>query len=191
MFCSAWNGEKKLVLIVYLTRYTMPGPDTTVEYPNRLRNWVWYLPYPPELESFKRIMTDIHNVTHKYTLPPGLICPEVWTAQKDMAKKRLDANSASLIGLTEQPFIQAITEVVCDRGLFLDGKVLLVGDAFSTFRPLSGQGTNQGAKGAMALKEVFEGKATLVSWETMMKEYAERTQAFGIERETQAQLHQD
>ena len=135
-------------------------------------------------------MTDIHTVTHNYTLPAGLIRPEIWTAQKDMAKKRLDADSANLIGLTKQPFIQAITEVVCERSVFLDGKVLLAGDAFSTFRPLSGQGTNQGAKGAMALKDVFGGKATLESWETMMKEYAAKTQAFGIERERQAQLHQ-
>lgn len=169
----------------------MPGSNTSIEYPNRLRNWVWYLPYLPCSEDFKHIMTDIHNVTHRYTLPAGLIRPEIWTAQKDMAKKRLDANSANLIGLTEQPFIQAITEVVCDRCLFLDGKVLLVGDAFSTFRPLSGQGTNQGAKGAMALKEVFAGKSTLKSWEAMMKGYAEKTQAFGVERETQAQLHQN
>ena len=169
----------------------MPGPNTAMEYPNHLRNWVWYLPYPPDSEDFISIMTDIHNVTHKYTLPAGLIRSEIWTAQKTMARKRLDTNSANLIGLTEQPFIQAITEVVCDRCLFLDGKVLLVGDAFSTFRPLSGQGTNQGAKGAMALKEVFEGKITLESWETLIKEYAKKTQAFGIEREKQAQLHHD
>ena len=168
----------------------MPGPHTAIEYPHRLRNWVWYLPYPPENEGFKQIMTDVHNVAHEYTLPAGLIRPEIWTAQKELAKKRLDTSSANLIGLTEQPFIQAITEVVCNRCLLLGGKVLLVGDAFSTFRPLSGQGTNQGAKGAMALKEVFEGKQSLENWETMMKEYAEKTQAFGIARETQAQLHQ-
>ncbi|MDI1489523.1 MAG: hypothetical protein OHK93_008802 [Ramalina farinacea] len=168
----------------------MPGHNTTIEYPHRLRNWVWYLPYPLDSEDFNNIMTDIHNVTHRYTLPAGLIRPEIWTAQKDTAKQRLDTNSANLIGLAEQPFIQAITEVVCDRCQFLDGKVLLVGDAFSTFRPLSGQGTNQGAKGAMALKEVFAGESTLGSWESSMKEYAEKTQAYGIERERQAQLHQ-
>ncbi len=46
-----------------------------------------------------------------------------------------------------------------------DRKLILVGDAFSLFRPHAGASTAQAAKHALELAEVFEGRQTLEEWE--------------------------
>lgn len=72
--------------------------------------------------------------------------------------------------------------MVSPRAAFLEGKVFLVGDELATFRPTTGQSTNQAARKAVDLCEVLEGRMGVEEWERKSLEYARATQALGVER---------
>jgi 2-polyprenyl-6-methoxyphenol hydroxylase-like FAD-dependent oxidoreductase len=133
-------------------------------------------------------MTDCEMNQHRFSLPLGKMRQQVWKRQQRLAQELLDTRSSELIQKTEHPFIQAITEALSPRASFFDGKVLLVGDALATLRPLSGQGTNQSARSAMLLKKVLQGRMRLREWEQSCLEYVQSANQFGIDRERTAQL---
>lgn len=55
--------------------------------------------------------------------------------------------------------------MVSPRAAFLEGKVFLVGDELATFRPTTGQSTNQAARKAVDMCEVLEGRMGVEEWE--------------------------
>ena len=146
--------------------------------------------YPENSEELKDVMTDNDSKRHRITLPVGKIRDEVWSHQKEIAKKVLDPYSAELVIKTKQPFLQALTDVVPTKASFMNGKVLLVGDALATFRPTTGQSTNQAARNAMDLREMLEGRIGLKEWEERSMEYAISTQRVGVERAKAFGLHE-
>lgn len=133
-------------------------------------------------------MTDCEMIRHQFSLPTGKVRDQVWRRQKRLAQDLLDPHSAELVEKTEQPFLQSVTEVMSPRASFYDGKLLLVGDALATLRPLSGQGTNQSARSALLLKDVLDGRLTVRQWEKSCLEYAQGANQFGIGREKALQL---
>ena len=133
-------------------------------------------------------MTDCQSNYHRFFLPPGRMREQVWKRQKRLAQKLLDPHSAELIHKTEQPFIQAVTKAQSPRASFLDGKLLLVGDALAILRPLSGQGTNQAARSAFLLRRVIEGRMSIQEWEKSCLNYAQDAFRFGVDREKSAEL---
>lgn len=178
----------KCHIISLRLRYTIPGKNGSIEVDKRLRNWVWYCNYAEDSEELRDIMTDCDMIQHRFSLPLGKMREHVWIRQKELAHKLLDRHSAGLIEKTEKPFIQAITEALSPRASFFNGRLLLVGDALATLRPLSGQGTNQSARSAVMLKQVLQGRMSLQQWEQGCLQYAQSANRFGIEREKQAQL---
>lgn len=58
---------------------------------------------------------------------------------------------------------------------FFGGKLVLVGDALTLFRPHVGLSTNQGTFHALLLKTVLVGEISLAEWETTFLEYANVT----------------
>ena len=124
--------------------------------------------------------TDGHQ--HRITVPIGKIREQIWERQKTLAAELLDPYSAELVTKTTKPFIQAITDVVSPRATFLQGKILLVGDALATFRPMTGQSTNQAARNATDMRQWLEGRITLEEWENKSLDYARKTQELGVER---------
>lgn len=128
-------------------------------------------------------MTDnITNETHRYTLPLGRLRPEHATHLKALADELLVPCVAELIRKTDQPFIQAITDLVSSRASFFGGKILLAGDALATLRPMSGLGTNSPARSAMRLLEVLEGRMSLEEWEKGALEFAKKSREIGLDR---------
>jgi 2-polyprenyl-6-methoxyphenol hydroxylase-like FAD-dependent oxidoreductase len=67
----------------------------------------------------------------------------------------------------ENPFVQAVTDSLAIQNIFMDGKVLLVGDAVAGVRPHATVGAIQGALHALLLKDVFQEKPTMTleEWE--------------------------
>ncbi len=117
-------------------------------------------------------MTDTSGIRHQYTLPVGHINPVIWSAQQTYASTVLPPQFSELVQRTKHPFIQVITDVLSPKHVFMDGKVVLVGDALAGLRPHTAASTSQAAMNALMLEEVFEGRMELEEWERRTGEWA-------------------
>ena len=160
--------------------YVIPGIDGTREVGSRLINWVWYVNYPDGSPEYLELMTDRHGGRHRVTMPVGLIQEQLWTKQKEFALQTLPEPFAELVGFTEMPFIQSITDVIASKISAFGGKMILVGDAVAGFRPHTAASTNQAAYHASLVHRVMTGELEFERAEAMMKRYAEHTSGSGI-----------
>lgn len=161
--------------------YVIPGENGTLETGRRLINWVWYCNYPEDSPEFHDLMTDSQGKTHHVTLPIGKMRPEILKKQQEHAKETLPPQLAELVIHTEEPFIQAITDVISPENVFFGGKLLLVGDAVAGFRPHTAASTSQAAFDAQKLAEWLSGEMDLGQWEQETMQYASFVQKRGVE----------
>lgn len=161
--------------------YVIPGPRGSLKKGERLVNWVWYHNYPEESAEYADLMTDTEGKRHRYTLPAGKMKPEIWTAQKELGHQVLPSQFAELVQLTREPFIQAVTDVTGETNVFMNGKVVLVGDSVAGFRPHTAASTSQAALDALLLEKVMKDEMGLDEWETETMAYAKRVQRHGVE----------
>lgn len=73
-------------------------------------------------------MTDSENRLHRFTLPLGKIREDVRIRQKELTHKLLAPCVAEVVTKTHRPFFQVITELICPKAVFFDGKVMIGGD---------------------------------------------------------------
>ena len=121
------------------------------------------------------ILTGSDGHKHHNTIPMGKMREEVWAKQKDYAHKYMPPAFAELVNKTTQPFVATVREGSASRAAFLDGKVLLVGDALTTMRPHIASSTNQAAVNALLLEKVMKGELTMAEWERQSLQYGEIT----------------
>ncbi len=126
----------------YIVLYMIPGPNGSLELGERLFNFVWYTNMPEHSQEFVDAMTEIDGYRHRATLPIGKMRLSVWAAQEARGREVLPAPFQELVGKIEQPFITAVSDIASPQASFFDGKLLLVGDALSLFRPNIGASTN-------------------------------------------------
>lgn len=147
---------------------------------NRLVNFVWYRNY--DKDEKQDLLTEASGVPHSYSLGVGRIRPEVKSKLREEAAAILPPPLAELVQKVETPFIQAVTDSLATKSVFMHGKVLLVGDAVAGLRPHVAAGTAQGALHALLLKRVFgnnpsmnidEWEKTTLQWST----FAQKTSA--------------
>jgi 2-polyprenyl-6-methoxyphenol hydroxylase-like FAD-dependent oxidoreductase len=100
-------------------------------------------------------LAEASGIPHSYSLGVGKIRPEVKLKLREEAASVLPPPLAELVQKVETPFIQAITDSLSTKNVFMNGKVLLVGDAVAGLRPHIAAGTTQGALHALLLKRVF------------------------------------
>lgn len=165
---------------IQILGYLIPGENGTLEPGKRLFNWVWYCNYAegsPELED---LMTDAHGKRHAITLPVGGMKESVWAQQKTYAKEVLPPQYAEAVSKTEQPFVQAITDVISPRNSFMGGKVLLVGDALAGFRPHTAASTGQAAFDALTMGAWLGGQFGKEEYDERVMEFAQRVQEHGV-----------
>ena len=145
---------------------------------------MWYDDCPAESVDSHENVTDTEGRTHRDTLPMGKMNPNVWQKQKDYAARVMTPCFLELVNKTKMPFVSTIRDRVSDRALFLEGKVLFVGEALTLMRPHSGKSFNLTAISCLALQKVFEGELRLWQWEVEVLQWAEwhslTTTAFGI-----------
>jgi 2-polyprenyl-6-methoxyphenol hydroxylase-like FAD-dependent oxidoreductase len=151
-------------------------------------NWVWYWNFPEGSPEYNNLMTDSKGNKHLFTMPIGLIKPDVWNTQKSYAEEVLPPQFAELVTKTQHPFVQAITDVKASKSVFLGDKVLMLGDAIAGFRPHTAASTAQAAKDAMLLAKYFGGDISLEVMEQTMLEYATRLSQSGIQMGTRSQF---
>ncbi|KAL4879239.1 hypothetical protein BJY04DRAFT_220356 [Aspergillus karnatakaensis] len=146
-----------------VTVYTVPGPTGSLEPGTRNINFIWYNPIP--ISSLSRIMTDTHGHAHRTTIPQGLMDPDIWDAQVALGASLLPRHHFEIMSKITSPFLHLITDYTSPRASFLDGRVLLVGDAHTLLRPHIGYTTSMSALEAGWTEELVTGKITLKEWE--------------------------
>jgi 2-polyprenyl-6-methoxyphenol hydroxylase-like FAD-dependent oxidoreductase len=120
-------------------------------------------------------MTDVDGHVHRNMLPIGKIRPEVWEAQLKCAREFLPAAFTEVIEKTKKPFAAVINDHLSSKATFFGGKLLLVGDGLSLFRPHVALSTNQAALHALQLAKVMRGEMSLQRWEGDALRYAKAT----------------
>ena len=143
-------------------------------------NYLWYHNIP-ESDQFATVMTDTELHRHRNTLPVGKMQPKVWERQKAAGRAvPLPKPYLELMAKTEQPFITAIRDTAPCGAVFMDNRLILVGDAHALFRPHIGASTNQAALHALQLERVFRGEKSLEEWETEVTAYGKRARALSV-----------
>ena len=113
-------------------------------------------------------------------VPTGKLRKEVWDKQTGIGKSVLPNPFVELLEKTKQPFVSAISDSIVPTALFFDGKLILVGDALSLFRPHVALSTNQGALHCSLLEKVLKGEMSMMQWERKVLQYASSTRLSSI-----------
>lgn len=180
---------------IQILAYLIPGEKGTLEPGKRLINFVYYTNFPcrslddPSPE-FRELMTDVDGQYHHITMPPGKTDPKAWEKQREIAKEKLPPQFAEIVRATKKPFVQAITDVIASTNEFMNGRVILVGDALAGFRPHTVASTSQACFDAMILADMIEGKVSRKEWKKQTLGYARTIQKRGVDMGERSQ-HQD
>lgn len=166
--------------------YLIPGENGSIEPGKRKLNWVWYNNIEEGSEHWNSTMTDTDGVLHNYIMPVGKVRPEILEAQLAKARAVLPPQFSEIVHKTETPFIQAITDVICPKVTFLDGRVVLLGDSIAGFRPHTAASTSQAAMNSLLLEALMKktggvlGKREAAIYEENSLAYATQLSEHGI-----------
>jgi len=159
----------------------IPGLNGTFTRGERLTNIVWYA--NTFNEELKKILTDTNGVQHTFSLGVGQIRPEIRDQQRNLAPQHLCAPYSEVWQKVESPFIQAITDNLATKCVFMNGEVVLLGDAVAGLRPHTIAGTSQAALHALLLKKVFgeEKEIGIEEWGKLVLEWSTKAQMMGVQ----------
>ena len=145
------------------SRYNIPSPNGSIEPGTRLLNFAWYTNVPSL--SLDEIMTDTSGKRHRISISPEHFQPCVWARQRSIARDLLPEPYLEIMDQIPSPFVHLITDFWSPRTAFLDGKVLLVGDASALLRPHTAYATSQAAEQAMLTEGLVKGEMGCRDWE--------------------------
>lgn len=152
--------------------YSIPGEKGTLEPGQRLLNFLWYT--NETSEDLTAIMTDALDDTHvhRHLVPAGHVRADIWAAQVRKAERiPLAAPYLEVIRAIRRPFIQSITDFCADQAVFEDGRILMVGDAVSLYRPHTAFSCTQAAFHALSLEQYVKGQLSLKRWNERVLRY--------------------
>lgn len=175
---------------IQILAYLIPGRNGSVEPGQRLVNFVYYTNFPEGSQELDDIMTDKDGTRRHITMPPGMMAPATWETQKRIAKERLPPPFAEIVCKTQQPFVQAVTDVIAPTNEYLDGKVILVGDALAGFRPHTVASTSQACLDAMLLADHFAGHISREEWKRQTMGFARYIQKRGVDMGSRSQFQE-
>ncbi|KAH6617781.1 hypothetical protein B0J18DRAFT_261265 [Chaetomium sp. MPI-SDFR-AT-0129] len=177
----------------YAITYVIPTETGHVTPGNRLINWVWYFRVPENSPAMDAIFTDIHGKPHAHTVSQGLINPELWADQKARFLPLMNRHLAEIITKTARPFVSKVVDRDCTgavrnstaagngkdtdndtRGSFFNGHLILVGDAYTAFRPHMGMASEQAGRHCWQMDAVWRGEMTLAQRDREAARYARR-----------------
>ena len=144
--------------------YLVPGPDGSLEPGARALNWVWYQP----VADLSAHLTDGDGHVHEWSLPADALTDEAGARRRALARERLPPVYAELVGATDAPSVQAITDLASPRCVF--GRTVTIGDAAFVPRPHTLYGSSKAAMDAEALATALrehggDVDAALAGWE--------------------------
>jgi len=175
---------------VQILAYLIPGVNGSLAEGERLVNWVWYVNFPEGEGKGEvgEVLTDKEGKRHRYTVPPGMVDTKVWERQMQRARETLPRQFVEVVCKAERPFVQAVTDVISGENEFLDGRVMLIGDALAGFRPHTVASTSQAAYDAMVYANYVEGRVTREEWKGRTMGYARFVQRRGVEMGERSQF---
>lgn len=152
----------------HILQYVIPGEDESLVPGKRRFNWVWYVNYD-ETTELPGILTDQNGQRRDYSIPPGMMAPEVEQEMRSYANKVLAPPFQKLVAATKEPFVQAILDLGVPQ-MALD-RIALVGDAAFVPRPHTAASVSKGAANAIALADALAVRnhnvlEALNTWET-------------------------
>jgi 2-polyprenyl-6-methoxyphenol hydroxylase-like FAD-dependent oxidoreductase len=126
------------------------------------------------------LFTDKNGALHHGTVPRGLVRPDLWESQKNLAHALLPPGLAAIVSSSKAPFVTKVYDVTSTKASFFGGKVFLVGDAQTTLRPNVGMGTTHAANDCNELEKVIEGNATPEQWEIAVLRWGAAQRRFAM-----------
>ncbi|MEM9904023.1 MAG: FAD binding domain-containing protein [Cyanobacteria bacterium P01_D01_bin.44] len=136
----------------HILQYVIPGENESLTPGERRFNWVWYVNYD-ETTELTHILTDKTGKRRDYSIPPGLIAPEVEQQMRSYADEVLTPPFQKLVAATKDPFVQAILDLSVPQMAF--DRVALMGDAAFIPRPHTAASVSKGAANAIALADAL------------------------------------
>lgn len=140
--------------------YFIPTESGRLDAGERLVNWVWYYDVADGSAEMNDIFTDIHGKLHSNTVPQGLVNPDVWSLQIARYKAQMIAPLAEIVSKTPRPFVTKVGEAQCMQSTFYEGRLVLVGDSFTSFRSHRGMASEQAARHCWQMDRVWRGEIT-------------------------------
>ncbi|KAH8900126.1 FAD/NAD(P)-binding domain-containing protein [Thozetella sp. PMI_491] len=166
---------------VQILCYLIPGKNGSVKPGERLINFVYYTNFPEGSPELEEILTDKNGQRRRITLPPGTTDPKAWEKQRQIARERLPPQFAEIVCAAKRPFVQAVTDVISPEHEFLNGKVVLIGDALAGFRPHTVASTSQAAFDAMIYARYIDGAISREEWKRETMGFARYIQKRGVD----------
>jgi 2-polyprenyl-6-methoxyphenol hydroxylase-like FAD-dependent oxidoreductase len=136
----------------HILQYVIPGEDESLRKGERRFNWVWYVNYDEKAE-LPRILTDKNGRQRDYSVPPGMMAPDVEREMRSYANLMLVPAFQKLIAATKEPFVQSILDLGVPQMAF--DRIALVGDAAFIPRPHTAASVSKGAANAIALADAL------------------------------------
>ncbi|MCW5773939.1 MAG: FAD-dependent monooxygenase [Rhodospirillaceae bacterium] len=167
MAFSFAEGEMSLAMPV-------PGHGDDTRPGHRRYYFIWYRPTGPD--KLRALYTDAEGAHHPNGIPPPLIRGAFVEEIKARAETLFAPPLAAVIGQTQQPLLQAISDFESPR-LAL-GRVALLGDAAFVARPHVAAGVTKAAMDAGALADALAAQGDI---DAALALYAERQHRFGTE----------
>ena len=165
----------------HILQYVVPGENESLVPGERRFNWVWYVNYD-ETKELPRILTDKEGKRRDYSIPPGMLAPEVEDEMRAYANTVLAPPFQKLVAATTEPFVQAILDLGVPQMVF--GRVALVGDAAFIPRPHTAASTSKAAANAIALADALvkhnhDVVNALKAWEPAQLAYGNQLLQYG------------
>ncbi|KAJ5915841.1 FAD binding domain protein [Penicillium verhagenii] len=158
----------------YFISYLIPTEAGNVDPGQRLVNWVWYFVVPENSAEMDAIFTDVDGKLHPNTVPHGKIKPKIWSEQIARYISQMTAPLAEIVTKTPRPFVTKVGEAEAAAASFYDGRLVLVGDAFTGFRSHLGMASEQAARHCLQLNRVWHGEITLEQRDREARFYSKR-----------------
>ncbi|MDB6068692.1 MAG: hypothetical protein JWR26_4900 [Pedosphaera sp.] len=132
--------------------YAIPGAEGGTTEGERRLNWVWYWNYR-EADELPALLTDRTGHKRRTSVPPGMVWPEHWQKQMDIARAFLPPQFRELLEATREPFAQPIRDLAVPQMVF--GRTVLVGEAAFVVRPHTAAAAAKAAADGMVLGEAL------------------------------------
>lgn len=138
---------------------------------------MWYYDCLADTEAYSEILTGTSGHAHRNYVPLGQVRPSVWERQLEVASAILSPPTLEMVKKSKNIAISVIQDYACPKAAFFDGKVVLVGDALSLFRPHAAISFNQAALNCLLLEKVMTGEIDIKQWEANVTLYGARSRA--------------
>jgi 2-polyprenyl-6-methoxyphenol hydroxylase-like FAD-dependent oxidoreductase len=156
------------------TSYIIPTEQGNIAQGDRLVNWLWYYPVADDSAELRDILTDVHGKTHPNTVSQGLVQPVIWANMKSRFLAQMPAALAEVVDQTPRPFVTKVCEAQCSQSSFHEGRVVLVGDAFTALRSHLGMASEQAATHCAQMDRVWRGEISQAQRDHEARLYAAR-----------------